>query len=164
MEKCFFHAEAIGVVDGPPQIIALRGGERVASLKLVIYTDVNGLNRERSTQYVQSHQILAFRNTADDLFKSVKNGDRIWVQGELQQRPWRDPQTGSLEHIYKVVLKNFINLTPESIHAWPEIPEQPELQQPVTSIPLVSAAVPTQKAHRVKKSKASKDEQLGLLL
>jgi single-stranded DNA-binding protein len=159
MEKCFFHAEAIGMVDGPPQIIALRGGERVASLKLVIYTDVNGMNRESSTQYVQSHQVLAFRNTADDLFKSVKNGDRIWVQGELQQRPWRDPQTGSLEQIYKVVLKNFINLTPESTQAWHEVPEQP-----INSMPLVPATVPVQKAHSVKKSNISKDEQLNLLL
>lgn len=81
----------IGNVGAEPNVRALDGGVKVASLRLATtekYKKEDGSIAEQT----EWHTIEAWRNIADIIDKWVNKGDRIYIEGQLRTRAYADKE------------------------------------------------------------------------
>jgi single-strand DNA-binding protein len=100
-------AMLIGNVGRDPEIVALKDGNRVAHMSLATsrrWRDkLTGETRERT----EWHRIVIFSDKIVELVeKYVRKGGRIFVEGEIQTRKWKD-QSGQDRQTTEIVLQGY---------------------------------------------------------
>lgn len=80
----------VGNVGAEPEVRALESGVKVARIRLATterYTDRNTNETKEETEW---HSIDLFRNLADVVDKYVRKGDRLYIEGKIKTRQYKD--------------------------------------------------------------------------
>lgn len=91
----------IGTVGNDPEVRALQGGAKVASLRLATterYKDRDG-NKHEETEW---HNIVIWNKSAEFAEKYIHKGANLFVSGKLRTRQWTD-QSGNKRYSTEVV-------------------------------------------------------------
>jgi len=106
----------IGHLGRDPELKYLEGNIARLSFSLAtkeIYKDKTG-NR---TEHTEWHNIVMWRNLAENGEKLLKKGMQVYIEGKLQTRQWSD-KDGHNKNITEIIAENFVLLnrkdTPES--------------------------------------------------
>jgi single-strand DNA-binding protein len=106
----------IGHLGHDPELKYLEGNIARLSFSLAtkeIYKDKTG-NR---TEHTEWHNIVIWRNLAENGEKLLKKGMQVYIEGKLQTRQWSD-KDGHNKNITEIIAENFVLLnrkdTPES--------------------------------------------------
>jgi single-strand DNA-binding protein len=98
----------IGNLGKDPELKYLEGNIAKLSFSLAtteVYKDKNG-NRKDHTEW---HNIVLWRNLAENAEKLLKKGTQVYLEGKLQTRAWTD-KDGSKKNITEIVGENFVVL------------------------------------------------------
>jgi single-strand DNA-binding protein len=106
----------IGHLGHDPELKYLEGNIARLSFSLAtkeIYKDKTG-NRNEHTEW---HNIVMWRNLAENGEKLLKKGMQVYIEGKLKTRQWSD-KDGHNKNITEIIAENFVLLnrkdTPES--------------------------------------------------
>lgn len=101
----------LGTVEGEPQIHAFTNGNYVANLVLITSEQwKDGKTGEEKTRY-ERHKIAIFNDSLVSLIREhVKNGSRLYVEGQIEMRSWADTQGIDRSSIDIVVRRNRGNI------------------------------------------------------
>lgn len=120
----------IGNVGAEPNVRALDGGVKTASLRLATSKRFKGNDGEVKEQ-TQWHTIECWRNLADIVDKYVRKGDKLYIEGELNYRTYTDKE-GVERMMVSVVAQELKMLSPKAQNA----------QQAVASVASAPAVEP----------------------
>jgi single-strand DNA-binding protein len=101
----------VGNVGADPDYRALDGGNRVVRLRLATtekYTDKDGKKQEQT----EWHNIEAWQNLADIIDKWVKKGDKLYVEGSIRTRSFKD-KNGEDKFATSIIAKEIKILSPK---------------------------------------------------
>ncbi len=122
----------IGNVGQEPSVRYLDHGVCVAEVRLATtergYTLANGTQVPDRTEW---HQVIFWRKLAELVEKYVHKGDKLYVEGKIQNRTYDDRQ-GVRHKVVDIIAENMELLSPRN--AAPRdvtTPAQPVAQQPV---------------------------------
>lgn len=82
-------AQLIGNVGSEPEIRNMQNGTEVARFSLATserWKSANGEKQEKTTW----HNIVIFGKLSTVVEKYVKKGDRLFIEGKIQNRKWQD--------------------------------------------------------------------------
>lgn len=104
----------IGNVGKDPEIRSTQGGDRVANFSIATSeTWGAGDNRQEKTEW---HNVVVWGKLADVVEKYVTKGSKVYAQGKLTTRKWKD-KDGNDRYTTEVVLSGFnstlVLLTPK---------------------------------------------------
>jgi single-strand DNA-binding protein len=105
----------IGNLGKDPEIKYLEGNIARVSFSLATsetYRDKSG-NRAEHTEW---HNIVLWRNLAENAEKLLKKGTQIYLEGKLQTRQWTDKE-GHKKNLTEIVGDNFVILHRKEPHA-----------------------------------------------
>lgn len=94
----------VGRVGVDPEFKALPDGGKVARLKLATSEKVYNKETNTSTEYTEWHTITMWSNLADIVYRYVKKGDLLYIEGTLRTREYTDKE-GVKRYITEVVGK-----------------------------------------------------------
>lgn len=105
--------------------------------------------RDKSNnQYTDWHTVLFYGSLADTIEKYLKVGDRLYVEGRLRSRTYKDQNDKNIT-VWEIIVQDFMFLTPKQEPATqPEIeeiappPPDTEIQNPEESVPDVENDMP----------------------
>ena len=96
----------IGYLGGDPEIYTFENGGRIASFSLATtetWKDKKSGDRKEQTQWhnitLRSDRLIAIAE------KYLKKGGRVYVEGRLETRSYKDKKDGSTRYIAEVVLR-----------------------------------------------------------
>jgi len=98
----------LGNLGKDPELKYLEGNIARLSFSLAtteVYKDRTG-NRAEHTEW---HNVVLWRNLAENASKLLKKGSQLYVEGKLQTRQWTD-RDGSKKSITEIVGENFVLL------------------------------------------------------
>lgn len=98
----------IGNLGKDPEIRYSEGGIARVNFTLAtteVYKDKNG-NR---TEHVEWHNVVLWRNLAENAEKFLKKGMQVYVEGKLQTRVWNDRE-GVKRNITEIQAEHFVLL------------------------------------------------------
>jgi single-strand DNA-binding protein len=113
---------------------------------------VNRFTKNESGDYdVDFFNIVAFRRTADYMTQYLKKGNRVAIEGRLQQRSWVDQATGQNRSMVEIIADNVQNLTPRqegegSSADFGHGDNLPEAVAPARTAPAAAAAPSTRRS------------------
>jgi len=110
----------IGNLGSDPEIRTMHSGGKSASLRIATsesWRDKNSGERKEKTEW---HTVVIFNESVVNFAeKYIKKGNKVYIEGELQTRKWKD-QNNNDRYTTEVVLKNFsgklVNLTGKNDH------------------------------------------------
>jgi len=93
----------IGRLTADPQLTYTQGGASVTKFSIASsYTYTNGAKKESTSFF----NCVAWGKTGEIIAQYVKKGQRIAIEGRLQQRSW-DDQSGNKRTAVEIVVENF---------------------------------------------------------
>lgn len=98
----------IGNLGKDPEIRYSENGTARVSFTLAtteIYKDKNG----NLTEHVEWHNVVLWRNLAENAEKILKKGMQVYVEGKLKTRDWNDRE-GIKRHITEIQAESFVLL------------------------------------------------------
>jgi single-strand DNA-binding protein len=98
----------IGNLGKDPELKYLEGNIARLSFSLAtteVYKDKAG-NRADHTEW---HNIVLWRNLAENAEKLLKKGSQVYIEGKLQSRQWTDKE-GNRKNITEIIGENFVLL------------------------------------------------------
>jgi single-strand DNA-binding protein len=116
----------IGRLVRDPELRYTQGGTPVANFSIAsnrTYT----VNNEKK-EIVSFFNCIAWNKLGEIIVQYCKKGNRIGIEGRLQQRSWED-QNGNKRSTVEVVTENFQFLTPRGDSAGGEIPVDTQQNQ-----------------------------------
>lgn len=100
-------AELIGCLGSDPEIKNLESGASVANFSLATnYSVKRGDQWEEETDW---HNIVIWGGLVEVVEKHLKKGSRVFVEGRLKTRKWKDKE-GNNRSTTEVVVKDFMML------------------------------------------------------
>jgi len=87
--------------DGAPQKV----------VRLRVATNWMGRNQEKHTDW---HTVYLYGENAENAMKILKVGDKIYVEGRLRSRSYKDANTNIERTVWEILGNDFIKLTPKS--------------------------------------------------
>lgn len=130
----------VGNVGVEPEVRALESGVKVARLRLATterYTDRQTNETKEETEW---HSIDLFRNLADVVDKYVRKGDRLYIEGKIKTRQYKDKE-GKDCYATTIIANELKMLTPKAKNSQAEVAPQPtpatppELPEAVDELP-----------------------------
>jgi len=98
----------LGNVGGDPVIRSTQDGKKIATFSLATsekWKDKNGEKQEK----IQWHNIVIFsEGLVNVIEKYIKKGTKLFVEGSLQNRKWKD-KSGVEKYTTEIVLQGFNN-------------------------------------------------------
>lgn len=117
----------VGNVGADPDYRALDGGNRVVRLRLA--TTEKYKTNDGTKEQTEWHNIEAWQTLADIIDKWVKKGDKLYVEGSIRTRTYKD-KDGVDKFFTSIIAKEIKILSPK------DAPKEKVLQgQPVTPQP-----------------------------
>ncbi|HRP02013.1 MAG TPA: single-stranded DNA-binding protein [Candidatus Kapabacteria bacterium] len=98
----------IGNVGKDPELKHTPSGIPVASFRLATsesWRDKDGSIRE----HTDWHTIIAWRGLAEVIFKLLKKGSRVYIEGRIQTRSF-DDKNNNRRHVVEILAENMLNL------------------------------------------------------
>ena len=93
----------IGRLTADPQLTYTQGGASVTKFSIASsYTYTNGAKKESTSFF----NCVAWGKTGEIIAQYFKKGQRIAIEGRLQQRSW-DDQSGNRRTAVEIVVENF---------------------------------------------------------
>src|SRR5688500_8767945 len=89
MTRSVNKAIVIGNVGADPEIRTTTTGTRVASFSVATSRRA-GTGEGRSQEKTDWHRVVAWDELVEVLHRSVRKGDRVYVEGRLEYRSWQD--------------------------------------------------------------------------
>lgn len=124
----------IGNVGADPDYRALDGGNRVVRLRLA--TTEKYKTNDGTKEQTEWHNIEAWQNLADIIDKWVKKGDKLYIEGSIRTRSYKD-KDGAEKFAMSIIAKEIKILSPK------EAPKEKVWEgQPVTPRPAQAAPQP----------------------
>ena len=102
------HVQLIGRLGNTPEINTFGENKKKASVSIATnyyYQDKEG-NKQETTTW---HQLVAWGTTANYFEKYLKKGQRIMVEGRLNNRSWEDKE-GVKRYITEVDVQNVLSI------------------------------------------------------
>jgi len=99
--------QLIGNVGIDPEIKHLENDKVVVKLSLATHYKYNG------NEKVTWHNLVAWSNTAEIIHKYVKKGDRIAVEGRLDNRSYEDKE-GIKRYVTEIIVREILLLSSKS--------------------------------------------------
>ena len=132
----------IGRLGADPEVRYTPGGATVANFNLAtnrVWKDKEGNSKEDTTW----HRVVVWNKLADIAKEYVKKGNRVYIEGRIQNRSWED-QNGQTRYITEVVANQLQML--ESAGAREETvtdePKVPDIPPPDDLEPTTDDSVP----------------------
>jgi len=98
----------LGNVGGDPVIRSTQDGKKIATFSLATSESWKNKNGEKQEK-VQWHNVVIFsEGLANVVEKYIKKGTKLFVEGSLQTRKWKD-KSGVEKYITEIVLQGFNN-------------------------------------------------------
>lgn len=85
------HIVIMGRLTRDPELICTSNGTSVASFTLAVDRDFKNASGDRETDFID---VVAWRNTAEFVYKNFSKGRMAVVSGRLQIRTWTDKNGG----------------------------------------------------------------------
>ena len=102
-------AELIGNLSVDPAVKSLPSGQSIASFRLAtnyIWRDAKTKEKKEKADF---HSVVAWGRLADVIQKYLKKGDKVYIDGRLQNRTW-DGKDGKKHYVTEIVAQNLIML------------------------------------------------------
>lgn len=124
----------MGRLTRDPELRKTQSGTAVASFSLAVDRDFKGQDGERETDFID---IVAWRGTAELVFKHFSKGRMMVVEGRLQIRDWKD-KDGNNRRSAEVVADNVYFADSKKVSGsdtsasgdFEEVPEEQKGEQP----------------------------------
>jgi len=98
----------LGNVGGDPVIRSTQDGKKIATFSLATSESWKNKNGEKQEK-VQWHNVVIFsEGLVNVVEKYIKKGTKLFVEGSLQNRKWKD-KSGVEKYITEIVLQGFNN-------------------------------------------------------
>lgn len=98
------HVFMIARATKDPELKFTQGGTAVASLSVANNKTFTQNNEKK--QQVSFFSCIAWGKLGETIAQYVKKGQRIGIEGKLQQRSWQD-QSGQKRSVVEIVIENF---------------------------------------------------------
>ena len=125
MSRSLNRAMLIGNVGADPDIRTAASGARVASFSLATsrrWSGAGGAEHEKT----EWHRVVAWDALAELVARTVRRGDRLYVEGRLEHRSWEAPD-GRKRYASEVIAERMLPLDERSAQPVPEfMPAQAE--------------------------------------
>lgn len=95
----------VGNVGKDPETRSMQDGKQVASFSIATSESWKDTSGERKTK-TEWHSIVVFNPGLVKLISYSKKGSKVYVEGKLQTRKWKD-QSGQDRYITEVVIPQF---------------------------------------------------------
>jgi single-strand DNA-binding protein len=96
----------IGRLTADPQLTYTQGGAPFCKFSIA-YNEVYKKDSGEKVQNVSYFNVVAWNGAAENITKYFHKGQRIGVDGKLQQRRWNDKDTGANRSVVEIVLDKF---------------------------------------------------------
>ncbi len=109
MSKSLNKAMLIGNLGKDPELRYTTSGKAVANFSLATsdsWKDADGNAQERT----EWHNIVAWQKLAEICGEWLKKGEKVYIEGRIQNRSYDDKNTGQKRYISEVVAENMIML------------------------------------------------------
>lgn len=120
--------QLIGNVGAQPEVRVLDNGNKVAKLRLATserYRNSDGTQREQT----EWHNVDMWGNLADVVDKFIKKGDRLFVEGSLHYRSYKD-KDGVERTIVTITASAMKMLSQRAVDQEPSAPREVEQTSP----------------------------------
>jgi single-strand DNA-binding protein len=117
MSRSLNKAVLIGNVGADAEVRTSKSGSRVASFSLATgrrWTDDRGVDHEKTDW----HRIIAWEPLADSVGRSVRKGDRVYVEGRVEHRSW-ESAGGHRRFATEIVAEELIHLGEPTVDVKP---------------------------------------------
>lgn len=108
MSRSLNKAVLIGNVGADPEVRTAANGSRVATFSLATnrrWTDRGGRELEKT----EWHRVVAWDPLAGIAEKSVRRGERVFVEGRIEHRTWED-SSGRTRYATEIVAQDLVPL------------------------------------------------------
>jgi single-strand DNA-binding protein len=122
----------VGNVGADPDYRALDGGNRVVRLRLA--TTEKFKTNDGTKELTEWHNIEAWQNLADIIDKWVKKGDKLYVEGSIRTRTYKD-KDGADKFSTSIIAKEIKFLSPKDAPKENALQGQPATPRPVQTPP-----------------------------
>ncbi|MFH1171068.1 MAG: single-stranded DNA-binding protein [bacterium] len=99
----------IGNLTGDPKMASLPSGQTVTSFSVATNYKWRDYKTKQLKESVEFHRIVAWRRIGEVVAKFLKKGDRIFLEGRLQTRSWKD-RSGQKRSTTEIVADQMIML------------------------------------------------------
>ena len=99
----------IGNLGKDPEVRYLEGGTAVANFTLATSESFKDRNTGEKKSITDWHNIFVWRGLAELVEKYLKKGSKIYVEGKLKTRSWKD-QDGNTRYTTEIVADNLTML------------------------------------------------------
>ncbi len=99
----------IGNLGKDPEVRYLEGGTAVANFTLATSESFKDRNTGEKKSITDWHNIVVWRGLAELVEKYLKKGSKIYVEGKLKTRSWKD-QDGNTRYTTEIVADNLTML------------------------------------------------------
>jgi single-strand DNA-binding protein len=114
MSKSLNKVTLIGNLGQDPEIRSTTNGGRVANFSIATSRSWGGQGGTEKQEKTDWHRIVAWNNSkgtglADIIEKYVKKGDKIYVEGRIENRSWQD-KDGQTKYTTEIIASDVILL------------------------------------------------------
>lgn len=133
----------IGRLTRDPEIRNIPSGDTVANFGVAtnrVWTNAEGQKQE----FVEYHNVVAWRKLADICGQYLKKGDRVYIEGSLQTHDW-EGQDGIKRYRTEIVARDMIMLSPPRTQGRSPYPSQQVTPAPAATVtpPASASEIPT---------------------
>jgi len=102
-------AELIGNLTRDPEHRKLPSGTAVTTFTMATQHSWRDIKTKEQKESAEFHKVIAWGRLAEIISKYLKKGSKVYLEGKLQSRRWKDKQ-GNLRETTQVVANNMIML------------------------------------------------------
>jgi single-strand DNA-binding protein len=99
---CLNQAFIIGNVTRDPEMRTTTSGQHVLTLGVATNERWRNKSTEESKERTEFHNVVIWRDLAEEVGKTVKKGQRVYVSGRVQTRSW-ETQAGAKRYTTEVI-------------------------------------------------------------
>lgn len=94
-----------------PGLKTLPSGQNLSFFSLATNYAWKDIKTKEKKEAVDFHRVMAWGKLADIIAKYLKKGSRIYLEGRLQQKSWKD-KVGNFQNRTNIVADNLVMLGP----------------------------------------------------
>lgn len=114
MAYCLNKCELIGNLTRDPELKQTLEGKMIGKISLATSQSWKTDDGETHTK-AEYHNVVIFGKFAETACQYLHKGDKIYVEGMIQNSSWEDKETGEKRHKTEIVSKNLIFLNVKRI-------------------------------------------------
>lgn len=107
--QCLNRADVIGNVTRDPEMRTTTGGQKVLTLGVASNERWKDRNSGEDKERVEFHNVVIWGELADQVSKTVKKGNRIYVTGRVQTRAW-ETKDGAKRTTTEIIVESLLLL------------------------------------------------------